>query len=383
MPRDTSEESGAYGNDMRMSSMASSAKHPGREHRARRRANSEDNNAMFIGLNSSNKTASTMSTSSYRSTRTSRSASAAYESAAASIHKNRSSRYRSQMSGGRSIGSRNNSHDSDDEKSHKSNNDASLSSYLQQQKQKRQEKASSANTNQAATVASKSSAASVKSARQAKAHKLAPYLFDLLDADDSGCLSRDEFVSGVARMITDQHVNVTSKYLQLIGSIMTRSDVDNSGALDRKEFGFFLYHLSKSLNMPLDQLAESLMEANHLPSKPEDSIQGKDHRASTRNLDIEHQGEDMWEKELPALFAKYDESGDGVISRHELSVAMRKVVSEYASWDTDASLDTTWNNSFRGGIPMAMGTSIDGSWASACPSSVTSALYRPSSTSRL
>ena len=355
MPRDTSEGSGIYGNKMKVSESGatSSSEHPGRDNRARRRANSEDN-TLSIGLNSSNRTASTMATASssrsYRSTRTSRSESAAYESASAGIIKNRSSRYRSQMSGGgggRGIGSRNNSQDSSNDNNGKSHSpksdDASLSSYLQQQRERRQQALDATNPKRGTTpsVASKSSAAnsgSAKSAaRQAKAHKLSPYLFDMLDADSSGCLSRDEVVSGVARMITDQHVNVTSQYLQLIGSIMTRSDVDNSGALDRKEFGFFLYHLSKSLNMPLDHLAENLMEANHCLDH--EDVANPHHHASSRSIDIENEGEDMWGKELPALFAKYDESGDGVISRHELSVAMRKVVSEYASWDDDSPHD--------------------------------------------
>ena len=149
----------------------------------------------------------------------------------------------------------------------------------------------------------------------AKAHKL----FDLLDADKSGSLSRVEVVNGVARMITSLDLNVTSQYLQLIGSTMSRSDVDKSGTLDRREFGFFLYHLAETLNMPLDQLAKNLMESNRNTS-------------STESYNAEEKR--VLEKEIPALFAKYDVSGNGLISHHEISVAMRKITSDDAIYGT-------------------------------------------------
>ena len=141
----------------------------------------------------------------------------------------------------------------------------------------------------------------------AKAHKL----FDLLDADKSGSLSRVEVVNGVASL----ELNVSSQYLQLIGSIMSRSDVDNSSTLDRREFGVFLYHLAKTLNMPLDQLAINLMESNRNAS-------------ITESCKVEEKR--VLEKEVPALFAKYDGSGNGLISRHEISVGVRKITSDDA-----------------------------------------------------
>ena len=113
-------------------------------------------------------------------------------------------------------------------------------------------------------------------------------------------------------MINDRQLEVTHEYQSLVKSIMARSDVDNSGELDRKEFGKFLFHLARALNIPLDQMAESLVESSLYFDR------GSDHHVP---LDL---GEDI----ASALFAKYDESGDGVISRHELSVAMRKIVSQ-------------------------------------------------------
>jgi len=247
------------------------------------------------------------------------------------------------MSGSRSSGSHGGS-DNDGDKNENHDDTSLASSYLHQH-QRRQEQVIGAPTgkkssNSAATFASTSNKSA--KARSSKVRKLTPYLFDLLDADQSGCLSRDEVLSGVALMITDQRVNVTSQYLQLIGSIMTRSDVDNSGALDRKEFGYFLFHLAKSLNMSLDHLTESLMESNHCLDETTDTAaadRGSVWANASSNASfkiVKDEGDDMWEHEIPTLFAKYDESGDGVISRHELSVAMRKVVSE-AEYDHDPS----------------------------------------------
>jgi len=144
--------------------------------------------------------------------------------------------------------------------------------------------------------------------------KLTPHLFDLFDRDHSGCLSREEVLEGVASMIADHRLSATRQYGVLVKSIMERSDADRSGSLDRKEFGKFLFHLAKALDIPLDQMAEGLVEA-------------------CLNLDgdsIEHGFEklDEYLNLIPALFDKYDRSGDGVISRHELSVAMRKIVSD-------------------------------------------------------
>ena len=144
------------------------------------------------------------------------------------------------------------------------------------------------------------------------AQKLTPYLFDLLDRDQSGTLSSDEILGGVANMINDCQLEVTHQYQSLVESIMARSDVDHSGSLDRKEFGKFLFHLAKALNMKLDQLADNLVES---------SLYFDANSETHAPLDL---GEDI----VSALFAKYDESGDGVISRHELSVAMRKIVSQ-------------------------------------------------------
>ena len=145
-----------------------------------------------------------------------------------------------------------------------------------------------------------------------RAQKLTPYLFDLLDRDQSGSLSCDEILGGVANMINNRQLEVTREYQSLVKSIMSRSDVDNSGELDRKEFGKFLFHLARALNMPLDQMAERLVESSLYFDG------GSDYHAPLES------GEDI----VSALFAKYDESGDGVISRHELSVAMRKIVSQ-------------------------------------------------------
>lgn len=145
-----------------------------------------------------------------------------------------------------------------------------------------------------------------------RAQKLTPNLFDLLDRDQSGTLSSDEILGGVANMINDRQLEVTSQYQSLVKSIMTRSDVDKSGELDRKEFGKFLFHLAKALNMSLDQLSESLVDSSVY-------FDGESEKQTPLDL-----GEGM----VQTLFAKFDESGDGVISRHELSVAMRKIVSQ-------------------------------------------------------
>lgn len=158
-----------------------------------------------------------------------------------------------------------------------------------------------------------------------RAQKLTPYLFDLLDRDQSGTLSSDEILGGVANMINDCQLEVTHQYQSLVESIMARSDVDHSGSLDRKEFGKFLFHLAKALNMALDQMAENLVES---------SLYFDANSETHAPLDL---GEDI----VSALFAKYDESGDGVISRHELSVAMRKIVSQ----DDDDDLHCTSSSS--------------------------------------
>ena len=136
-----------------------------------------------------------------------------------------------------------------------------------------------------------------------------PFLFDMLDIDNDGCLDRNEVVVGVTRMIKDCNVSIRneSKYLQSIGLLMNKVDSDKDGKLDRREFGKFLYELSVSLGMTLDVLAQHLIETHGLQNKTQTQYDA-----------------DTWSK-VPDLFDKWDRNSNNEVSRHELAVAMRKV----------------------------------------------------------
>ena len=138
-------------------------------------------------------------------------------------------------------------------------------------------------------------------------------IFDQWDSDGNGFVSMDELKQGISYFLDTSGTFVTMFEVRGILSDMSVSDQ----GMDRQVFGSFLSKLAQTVGVPLEVLATSLADqrdsATHLSSP-----------ASAEALDRRINNNVAWNR-IPELFRKMDTDGDGSISRHEMSVAVRKV----------------------------------------------------------
>ena len=145
------------------------------------------------------------------------------------------------------------------------------------------------NTTSAKTASSSTSDESIR---------LMPFLFDMLDVDNSGTLDRAEVILGCVRKIRDKGLPITEQHIKDIEQFMAESDVNGDNQLDRSEFGTFLLRLASLMGMSLERVATSLID------------------------DTQHFKTLGWDL-VPILFDQFDADQSGTISRHEISIALR------------------------------------------------------------
>lgn len=128
--------------------------------------------------------------------------------------------------------------------------------------------------------------------------RLMPFLFDMLDVDNSGTLDRAEVILGCVRKIRDKGLPITEQHVKDIEKFMAESDVNGDNQLDRSEFGTFLLRLASLMGMSLERVATSLID------------------------DTQHFKTLGWDL-VPILFGQFDADQSGTICRHEISIALR------------------------------------------------------------
>mmetsp|Transcript_11896 Transcript_11896/g.24608 ORF Transcript_11896/g.24608 Transcript_11896/m.24608 type:complete len:212 (+) Transcript_11896:235-870(+) len=135
-------------------------------------------------------------------------------------------------------------------------------------------------------------------------------IFELWDLNGDGFIDQDEIKHGVQYFLDVNAHNYTMFEVRGILSDMAA----NEKGLDRKAFGSFLNTVALEVGVPLEALASSLADQGE--SSGGTNTQSSPERVAERNGKA-------WNR-IPELFMKWDTNKDDRISRHELSVAVRK-----------------------------------------------------------
>ena len=132
-------------------------------------------------------------------------------------------------------------------------------------------------------------------------------IFELWDLNGDGFIDQDEIKHGVQYFLEINAHNYTMFEVRGILSDMAA----NEKGLDRKAFGSFLNTVALEVGVPLEALASSLAD------------QGASSGDTNTQFRVAERNGKAWNR-IPELFMKWDANKDDRISRHELSVAVRK-----------------------------------------------------------
>jgi Ca2+-binding EF-hand superfamily protein len=138
-------------------------------------------------------------------------------------------------------------------------------------------------------------------------------IFDQWDSDGNGYVCMDELKQGISYFLDTSGTFVT---MFEVRGILVDMSVSDKG-MDRQVFGSFMRTLAQTIGVPLEVLATSLADQR-------DKATDLSSPAAAEALDRRINNDEAWNR-IPELFRKMDTDKDGFISRHEMSVAVRKV----------------------------------------------------------